>query len=92
MGSAGITSEKMKKTSLGPPIPAVFFNSSIKLTLILFWPLCVLSMEKWGVHWGVVQALCHLQRCKQGRSRGGRSWLNLTRQRMSATDMGPDNP
>ena len=57
MGSAGITSEKMKKTSLGPPIPAVFFNSSIKLTLILFWPLCVLSMEKWGVHWGVVQAV-----------------------------------
>lgn len=54
VGSAVITSERMKEASLGPQIPAVFFNSSIKLILILFWPLCLSSMGKWG-GWGGTQ-------------------------------------
>ena len=43
----------MKETSLGPQIPAMLFNSSIKPILILFWPCvyCLWGTGVWDGEW-----------------------------------------
>lgn len=73
VGSAVVTSERTKEASLGSQIPAVFSNPSIKVTLILFWPKCIIYWELGlgGARFTLntlknVQDLCSLQSCKEG--------------------------
>lgn len=78
VGSAVITAEMRKEASLGPQIPAVFSNTLIKPILILFWSLCLLYIENWGVshtkNTQDVGDLCNLQCCKEGVEKAAPGW------------------